>query len=124
MLLGGSDCAQAESNMVLPKPAGAETSVRGCFRLSASKAVRRGREISVPDAMGRKNLVARSWFCKGIGAFIVASPKQAERFCSLYCLFSILYSQFGEDATDMAFDGINDNQQFLRYFLIRCAVCK
>src|SRR6266478_2081322 len=57
----GSDCTQAESKVVLPKPAGAETSVSLCCRLALSCAVRRGRGIRVCDGDGMKNLVVRSW---------------------------------------------------------------
>src|SRR4051812_3164456 len=35
--------------------------VRGYFRLLTSKAIRRGREISVREGVGTKNFVARSW---------------------------------------------------------------
>src|SRR5882762_4743063 len=60
--------------MVLPKPAGAEMSVRGCLRLSESKPLRRGREIRVPEAVGIKNLVARSWLWMTIDVFMIAYP--------------------------------------------------
>src|SRR3954462_758107 len=53
-------------SVVLPKPAGAEMSVRGYFRLAWSKEVKRGRGIKVPDVTGTKNLVARSWLCMNI----------------------------------------------------------
>jgi len=65
--------------MVLPKPAGAETSVRGYFKLAWSKVARRGREIRVPVATGTKNLVARSWVWMNIDVFIVASSAYKKR---------------------------------------------
>src|SRR6266705_3327271 len=75
--LAGNDCAQLESTIVLPKPAGAEMSVRGCLRLSASKPLRRGREISVPGATGIENLVARSWLWMIIDIVTIAhSPRE------------------------------------------------
>src|SRR4051794_3992977 len=58
--LGGNDRTQVDNRVVLPKPAGAHMSVTGLFRLSCSRPVRRGREITVPDATGTKNLVAAS----------------------------------------------------------------
>src|SRR5205807_595710 len=54
--------------------AGAETSVRGYFRLSLSKALRRGRAIRMPDATGIKSLVASSWFWRDVAVFMVALP--------------------------------------------------
>ena len=82
-LFAGSDCIQVESKVVLPKPAGAEMSVRGYFKLAWSKLVRRGREISVPDATGTKNLVARSWVWMSIDVFIVASSACKKRSVAL-----------------------------------------
>src|ERR1700694_570015 len=71
---GGSDCTQAESKVVLPNPAGAETSVSLCCRLAPSCAVRRERGIKVCDGEGMKNLVVRSWSRKRVDAFKVVSP--------------------------------------------------
>ena len=53
-MAGCRDWAQLESNMVLPKPAGAETSVKGYFRLSSSKPMRRGREIREPGEQAQR----------------------------------------------------------------------
>src|SRR5581483_7084491 len=47
-----SERTQLDKSVVLPKPAGAETSVRGCLRLSLSRASRRGRVTRGPEAMG------------------------------------------------------------------------
>ena len=57
----GSDCIQVESRVVLPKPAGAETSVSGRSKLLLSNSVKRGRGISACKEEGIKNFVARSW---------------------------------------------------------------
>src|SRR2546430_15891112 len=51
----GSDCTQAESKVVLPKPEGAEASVSLRCRLALSCAVKRGRGIKVCDGEGMKN---------------------------------------------------------------------
>src|SRR6266516_7570880 len=58
---GGSDCIQVESRVVLPKPAGAETSVSGHAKLMLSNSIKRGRGISACEEEGIKNFVARSW---------------------------------------------------------------
>ena len=65
----------------MPKPAGAETSVRGYFRLSSSKVCRRGREIIVPDVMGTKNLVASSWLWMTIDLFMIVYLAHAANIC-------------------------------------------
>src|SRR5207245_10659587 len=57
----GSDCTQVESRVVLPKPAGAETSVRERSKLILSSSIKRGRGISACEEAGIKNFVARSW---------------------------------------------------------------
>jgi hypothetical protein len=72
-LSAGSDCPQLASKVVLPKPAGAETSVREHLRPSLSKVVRRGRAIKICEVAGTKNLVATSWFWKSIDVLVIAS---------------------------------------------------
>src|SRR2546430_7055792 len=58
---GGSDGIQVERSVVLPKPAGAETSVSGHSKLILSNSIKRGRGISACEEEGIKNFVARSW---------------------------------------------------------------
>src|SRR5256886_13303807 len=58
---GGSDITHVESSVVLPKPAGAETSVSGHSKLILSNLIKRGRGISACEEEGIKNFVARSW---------------------------------------------------------------
>src|SRR5258708_21021106 len=50
--------------------------------------------------------------------------KQTEFSCLPDGLYAVVDAQFGEDMTDMAFDGINDNDQFLGNLLVRCAACE
>jgi len=50
--------------------------------------------------------------------------QQAEFLCSPYRLDSILHVQFSKDVADMAFDGINDNHQFVGNFQVGCTACQ
>src|SRR5260370_853375 len=70
-LLAGNDRLQLASKVVLPKPAAAETSVKGYFTLSLSKPIRRGREMREPDVTGTKNLVTRIRFSKSVNGFMI-----------------------------------------------------
>src|SRR5258708_32398216 len=56
----GSVCTHAESKVVLPKPAGAETTVRGRWSPPSNRVERRGRETRTCGEEGTKNLVASS----------------------------------------------------------------
>src|SRR4051794_35697515 len=46
--------------------------------------------------------------------------QQAKLSCLCYRLDPVLHTQFREDTADMAFDRINDNDQFLRNLLVGC----
>src|SRR5260370_27394053 len=70
----GSDCTQAESKVVLPKPGGAEVSVSLCCRLALSCAVRRGRGIMACDGEGMKNVVVTTWSRKVTASLMVPFP--------------------------------------------------
>src|SRR5690349_6457400 len=60
----GNDRFQRASCVVFPKPAGAETTVRGYVRLFWSKLFKRERQIKGPRTPGTKNFVAASWFSR------------------------------------------------------------
>src|SRR6266496_3571955 len=87
---GGSDCIQVESRVVLPKPAGAETSVSGHAKLMLSNSIKRGRGISACEEEGIKNFVARSWSWNNGDSSMMVSLAYVARLLSLTIGSSIL----------------------------------
>src|SRR5260370_23075628 len=50
--------------------------------------------------------------------------KQTEFLCLPDGLYTVVDAQFGENMADMAFDGIEDNHQFVGNFQVGCPACQ